>query len=632
MEEASKEKKIFELSTLKEDLLAERKEELWELLKSDSWRLRKIAEEKLIEGIKNGRIKREEAFERIYKGLMDEEDANRRNASLEILIELMDLLSPFILKKLREEKNEGVLKFLIDAVRIKKFNPAVPYLKKFLTHPDPNLRFAVIEALGNIGGASARKSLVKRLKGDTSEIYAVIDALTSLGNKKVSLNPAVVLKFIKNPPLEPVCLKYLGATKKKSALKYIFDVLKTTKKDISIKEGIKSIVKIILSTKNRAKMIKDVRRNSHGLDINEIISAFDGSSDEEMLYLLYFLCFLNRKELFEKMLEIAEGIQMDVEKKAVPFSFLSPDSYPALLTSSRRGDLKLFAMNLAEVLETDSCLEVCLENLLSNDPELSKSALMVISKVGNEVAFDFILKRYEELTKNLPRVLLNNALLEIGKKFPTIAMRKLSSVGEKLEEDFFSIAIELAAYHKKFPQWLIHKIPSFINHPNRDIREKVAVFISKSKKKELLKFLEVLRFDEDPHVRKEAYNGIFKNFGGGVSFFQSAFNDPNDWVRVLAIDYSHKLPEKERIYYLSLMLKDKSPIVSERAFEMLKSMNPRASVFISGFENPSPEFLKKLFSFLVENKGKKWFEEKFVAALKNGKVSETALKLFKEPY
>ena len=631
MEEPSKEKKIFEISALKEDLIAERKEELWKLLKSDSWRLRKIAEEKLIEAIKNGKIKKEEAFEKIYKGLMDEEDANRRNASLEILIELMDLLSPFILKKLREEKNEEVLKFLIDAVKIKKFNPALPYLKRLLTHPDPNLRFAVIEALGNIGGPSAKESLIKRLKGDTSEIYAVIDALTSLGNKKVSLNPSLVLKFIKNPSLEPVCLKYLGATRKPSALKYIFGVLKTTKKDISIKEGIKSIVKIILSTKDRAK-IKEVKRNSQSLDIKEIISAFDGSSDEEMLYLLYFLCFLDREEFFEKMLEIAEGIQMEIEKKAVPFSFLSPESYPAFLTSSKRGDLRVLAMNIAEVLEPHSCLEVCLEALLSNDIELSRAALMVISKVGNEVAFDFILKRYEELNKNLPEALLNNALLEIGKKFPGIAIRKLSSVGEKLEEDFFSIAIELATYHKKFPQWLIHKIPSFINHPNRNIREKIAVFISKSRKKHLLKLLEVLKFDEDPYVRKEAYNGLFKNFRGDISFFQSAFNDPNDWIRVLAIDYSHKLPEKERIYYLSLMLKDRSPIVSERAFEVLKNMNPPASVFISGFENPTPELLQKLFSFLVENKGKKWFEERFLSALKNGKVSDTALKLFRESY
>lgn len=629
MEKHSKEKKIFEISSLGEDAIAERRRELWELLKSDSWRLRKVVEERLIEAIKKGKIKRDEAFEHIYKGLMDEEDANRRNASLEIIIELMDVFSPFILKKLKGEKNPEVLKFLIDAVKIKKVKEALPYLKKFLYHPDSNLRFASIEALGSIGTPSAKESLIKKLKGDVSEVYAVIDALTSIGNKGLSLNPNLVLKFIKNPSFEPVCLKYLGATKKSSVLKYIFDTLKATRKPLSIKEGIKSVVKILLHSKDHSK-IKDVKRYSISLDIKEVIEAFEGSSDEEMLSLLYFLCFIDREEFFEKMLEITEEIQMEFEKKALPFSFLSKDSYPALITSSKRVDLKLLAMKIAEVLEVDSCLEVYLENLLSSDTDLSKSALMVISKVGNEEAFDFILKRYEELSKNLPRSLLNSALIEIGKKFPETAIRRLSSVGEKLQEDFFLIALELASYQKKIPQWLIHKIPFFINHPNRDIREKIAVFISKSRKKELLKFLEVLRFDEDPYVRREAYNGLFKNLKEVLPYFQAAFNDTNDWVKVLAIECSDKLPEKERIYYLSLMLKDRSPIVSEKAFETLKSINAQAKGYLSGFENTEPEFLERLFSFLIEKKGRKWFEENFLSALKNGKVSNSALKVFKE--
>jgi HEAT repeat protein len=633
VENSLKEKKIFEISKLKDELIAERGEELWSLLKSDSWRLRKVAEEKLIEGIKTGKIRKDEAFERIYQGLLDGEDANRRNASLEILMELIDLFSPFLLEKLKEEKNEEILKFLIDAIKMKRFEPALPYLKKFLNHPDPNLRFATIEALGSIGTSTAKESLIKRLKegkGELSEVYAIFDALTSLGNKNIPLNPALVLKFINHPSLEPVCLKYLGVTKKVSALPYILRALTTTKKPISLKEGVKSIVRITLSTRNISKIKGLVKKNSGKLDIEEIISAFENSTDDEKLLLLYFLCLLDKEELFEKMLEIAEEIQVEIEKKALPFSFLSPDRYPVLLTSSKRGDLKLLAMKIVGMLKPEACLETCLEYLLSSDTELNRCALEVISKIKSESAFDFILKKYEELSRNLPKNLLNSALIEMGKKFPGIAIQKLSLMSEKMEEDFFSIAIELATYSRRAPQWLINKIPFFINHPSKDIREKIAVFISGSKKKELLKSLEVLKLDEDPSVRKEAYNGLFKNFRGDISHFQSAFNDPDDWVRVLAIDWSRKLPEKERIYYLSLMLKDKSPIVAERAFEILKNMNTKISVFTAGFENSDPEFLKKLFSFLLEKKGKKWVEEKFLSAVKNRKVSEAALKLFRD--
>ncbi len=625
--EDSKEKKIIEISSLRDDLIVERKDELWNLLKSDSWRLRKVAEEKLIESVKNGKIKKEEAFAEIYKGLMDEEDANRRNASFEILIELMEFLSPFVLKKLKEEKNEEILKFLIEAVNIKKIESATPYLEKLLKHHNPNIRFAAIEGLGNIGTLSAKKSLLKNLKGNTGEIYAVIDALTSLGNRGISLNPKLVLEFIKEPSLEPVCLKYLGTTKKGSAIRYIFDVLKKTKKPISIKEGIKSIVKIILSTKERSR-INYVKNASKSLDIKEIIVAFEGSNDEERLFLLYFLCFIERKEFFEKMLEITEEIQMEVEKKAVPFSFLSSDSFPLLLNSSKKVDLKILVMRIIEVLEVDSCHEECLENLLASDTELSIASLMVIKKVGGEAAFDFIIEKYEELSKKLPRALLREALIEIGKKFPGIALKKLSSLGGKLEKDFFSIAIELATHSKKFPNWLINRISFFINHPDRDIREKIAASLSKTRKKEFLKFLEVLRFDEAPYVRKEAYNGLLKNVKDNLSYFQSAFNDPDDWIKVLAIENSHLLPRKECLYYLSLMLKDKSPIVSEKAFEKLKEMNLPTSVFLAGFENPSGEFLERLFSFLIQKKGRRWLEKKFHTALKNGRVSEAALKLF----
>jgi len=633
VEDSLIEKKIFEISKLKEEQIPERGEELWSLLKSDSWRLRKVVEEKLMAGIKNGKIEKEEAFGRIYEGLMDEEDANRRNASLEMLVELIDLFSPFVLEKLKEEKNEEVLKFLIDAIKMKKFEPALPCLKKFLTHSAPNLRFAAIEALGSIGTHPAKESLIKRLKegkSEVCEIYAIIDALTSLGNKNIPLEPALVVKFMKDPSLEPVCLRYLGATKRASALPYILRALKTTKKPISLKEGVKSIVNILLSTKNISKAKELVKRNSRTFDIEEIISAFENSNDDEKLSLLYFLCLLEREELFEKMLEIAEEIQVEVEKKALPFSFLSSDYYPALLTSSKRGDLKLLALKIVGMLKPEACLEECFTYLLTSDMELSRCALEIISKIKNETAFDFILKNYEALSKNFSKALLNATLLEMGRKFPGIAIQKLSQMGEKLEEDFFSIAIELATYSRKSPKWIIDKISFFINHPNRDIREKVAIFISKSRKKELLKSLEVLKLDEDPSVRKEAYNGLFKHFGGEISHFQSAFNDPDDWIRVLAIDWSWKLPEKERIYYLSLMLKDRSPIVSERAFEVLKKMNPKTSVFTAGFENSDPEFLRKLFSFLFEKKGKKWVEERFLLAVKNGKVSEIALKLFRE--
>lgn len=634
--DAIKERKIKEIASLSDLSITEKRKELWELLGSDSWRLRKAAQEKLMEAIKRGLISSDSAFQEIYRGLQDEENASRRNASIELLVELIDVFRPMIIERLAKERNHQVLKFLVDVAGLTRTQEAVPYLRRFLSHEDPNVRFSSIEALGHIGTPSAKNVLLRKIKTgcrktDVAEIYAVIEALTAMGTRGVSLNPSHALKFMENSSLEPVCLRYLGATGKPAVFKHIFSVLRRTDKPISVREGIKSVVRLLLLHPHRNKLREDVKRYSAALDMGFITESFEDALDEDKLFLLRFLSFIERKEFFERMLEIAEEIDAELEKKASAFSPLSEASYPLLINSSRRANLRLLAMKMAQINKASTCLDIYLESLFDADPEIRKTALDGLMKTGNERAFDFIIEKYAELLRLFPKPLLHTALFEIGKKYPAFAMKKLSSVSEELSCDFYTLIIELATLSKRVPKWLIDKIPFFTNHPDREIREKTAIFLSKTEDRNLPKFLDVLRVDEDPYVRKEAYSGLLARAKNEqlLPIIKSALNDANEWVKVLAIEHLHRLPPKSAFSIASSMLKDRSPIVALKAFEVLKELKAPLSYFLEGFLNSEEEFLKSLFSFLSERKGSRWVEEKFLAAMREGKVSATAIRVFR---
>lgn len=127
----------------------------------------------------------EENYPVFERAVRNDDNADLRNAAMEVLVSFGVESTPKLIKLL-EDENEEVRNFsgvmLGDIGR----REAVGALIRALGDPDMNVRHSVAEALGKIGDRAATPPLVNSLKSDFWLQYAAINALGNIGDHQAA--------------------------------------------------------------------------------------------------------------------------------------------------------------------------------------------------------------------------------------------------------------------------------------------------------------------------------------------------------------------------------------------------------------------------------------------------------------
>ena len=141
-------------------------------LRDDSWRVRKVAVERL-----TGEVPASLAVPRLIEALSDQDNASLRNSALEALVRYGERAVLALCEAL-EFKADDVRKFSLDALGEIRSHTALSTLRSALTDPDPNVRTAAVEALGKLGGRVAFGDLLRIAAGNQLDLQlAALDAL-----------------------------------------------------------------------------------------------------------------------------------------------------------------------------------------------------------------------------------------------------------------------------------------------------------------------------------------------------------------------------------------------------------------------------------------------------------------------
>ncbi len=146
--------------------------QLLSALRDDSWRVRKVAVERLTMELPAAL-----AVPSLIEALSDQDNASLRNSALEALVRFGEKAVADLCAALKSQASD-VRKFALDALGEIRSHEALPSLSAALTDQDPNVRTAAVEALGKLGSPAACEDLLRvAASGQVDLQLAALDAL-----------------------------------------------------------------------------------------------------------------------------------------------------------------------------------------------------------------------------------------------------------------------------------------------------------------------------------------------------------------------------------------------------------------------------------------------------------------------
>jgi HEAT repeat protein len=194
------------------DEAAETLDFLVEAMGDASWRVRKEAAARAAEF-------NDPAMAAAVLALALEEPDNvgRRNAVVEALVGLGKQAVPALLEALAAKREHR--KLIADALGLIGDVRGAIALAPFIDDEDANVRVAVAEALGRIGGTAARNALVRALgRGELLLSQAALEGLNQLG---AALPVSVIEPLLAAPTLRAAALEALGRTGDRAVLSLV---------------------------------------------------------------------------------------------------------------------------------------------------------------------------------------------------------------------------------------------------------------------------------------------------------------------------------------------------------------------------------------------------------------------------
>ena len=190
---------------------------LIESLGHTSWRVRKASLEAVDRMRQQPRL-----VGALIDGLASHDNAGLRNACAEALVQLGEQAVPEVATKLRTPDLDQ-RKFIVEVLGLIGTRSARQSLLGALDEADSNVRSAVIDSLGQIGGPEVVHELTARLLDKPDDLQLAVYVLDALARLRARLPSAQLLTWLKHRQLARFVYPLLGLSQDKAAFAPLVD-------------------------------------------------------------------------------------------------------------------------------------------------------------------------------------------------------------------------------------------------------------------------------------------------------------------------------------------------------------------------------------------------------------------------
>lgn len=568
---------------------------LLELFSDDSIAVQEAAEDALI------KIGGEEAIQKIIP-MLQSNQANLRNFATEMLENLGVKAVP-TLSDLLKNADHDVRKFAVDVLGIVGCDEGVKPLIAALDDPHVNVSSGAAEALGNIGNVECVDHLIKKLSGDPWLVYAVIESLGKIADKK-AVAPLINLAHEDDPVLLSSKIRALGLIGDTKACGFLFSLFED---EDNFLEG--QIVEALeqIWEKSGENIFKDV---DQGKVIKLLIPMLKEEIDQELrLSVINMIGRMKCNEAVSELLTCVSDENEDIREaayRAIVQADISDDFINVLLSNLQNGEeqlqqvvIKIFgeikckeagntiadlmvkhvnsaireeaANTLGKLDNKEEYAQNLINVLKDKSIDVQKAAICSLGLIKDVRAIDHMEALLGD--KNLSET-ATNALISIGGE------RQLNSMSSLLKDSnplCRSAAITIIGEIQT--EDITGQLKDAMNDQNVYVRKAAIDVIAKIENSSFIEDLATSLHDEDKYVRIAATNALTKfNDPQVIDHLIAVVHAQDERIRYKAVQGLMKFKDEKVVYALISLLEDESNMVRIIALEALGETGDKEAI------------------------------------------------------
>lgn len=582
------------------------------LLGDKDWRVRKAVAEVLIE--KSSK----EVIKALISALYDEENAGKRNTSIETLHKIGSKILPFVLEELKKTENYDVKLALISLLGDIRSEDGFDFLLSFLQkEKDINLLSSAISSLSHYKKKETIPSLIKLLNHENPWIQ--FHCIEALGNLKEPEVLPFILPLYKLPGLQKSVLDGISQINHISTLPFLLEVIKTEEKiNLSAIHAITSLynakLPAILKRRYQEIVTRKVFEEFPKEKTNQLLSIFGSTPKQDVKKDI--ICILG-------WTKVESGFQILIDSLKDPdFTDLALDCL-GCYGSKGWADAKKY---LKEELEEEFLVQLLRVLKIWKVPESVPFLLEFLERQEFSIRYQALDTLSVFPQKDLVIYLLT-LLEDSSPAVQNLTVQVLKNWGESQEElkDYIFQKVSKLC-HSENPSLRINSLQIFvhlkgsgyfeilqkaISDPNPMIRKQSIQLMGQCKDERFSPYLIHALTDEDPKVRQEAIQAIeLLRPEGAYEPLLSALEDPDFWIRANAAKVLGGYPKPQTLKALVHHLHIDIPPVKIACLESLgKLQDPKSlEVIMEQLKYPDMEVKKSALQALGFLKDKKAYE------------------------
>lgn len=582
------------------------------LLGDKDWRVRKAVSEVLIERSNKDVIKA------LIYALYDEENAGKRNTSIETLHKIGSKILPHVLEELKKTENYDVKLALISLLGDIRSEDGFNFLLSFLQkEKDINLLSSAISSLSHYKKKETIPTLLKLLKHENPWIQ--FHCIEALGNLKEPEVLQFILPLYKQPGLQKSVLDSISQINHISTLSFLLEVIKTEEKiNLSAIHAITNLYNAklpgILKKRYQEMVVRKVMEEFPQEKISQLVSIFNLTPKQDVKRDI--LCIIG-------WTKAENGFQILINALKDPdFSDLALE---CLGFYGKKG-WERFKFLLKEEQEEDFIVQFLRVLKLWNEPESIPYLIEFLENPEFSIRFQ-VLDTLSIFPKKDLVVYLLTLLEDSSPAIQNLTVQVLKSWGEKdktLKDYIFQKVSKLCLSEN--PSLRINSLQIYvhlkgsgyfeilqkaISDPNPLIRKQAIQLMGQCKDERFSPYLIHSLTDEEPRVRQEAILAIeMLKPEGAYEPLLSALEDPDFWIRASAAKVLGGYQKAQTLKALVHHLHTDIPPVKIACLESLgKLQDPKSlEVIMEQLKYPDIEVKKAALQALGFLKEKKAYE------------------------
>lgn len=408
-----------------------------DILKDDSWRVRKVA----VDALKSKTDL--DIIATLIKSLKEEHNnINILNSALQILtmseIDVADTLVNFLMSDDQELRQYAAL-----ALGEIKNNKTIPNLLRALKDDDINVRYHAIEALGKMKAKEAVSPILEILETrDFFLAFPAIDALVNIGDERVL---SKLVELLDDELLSGPAIDALAVLGNEDAVPYLVCALDYVNISmvVSILKAIVSIYERYNEKYGAGDVIADIVKNrisKTGAD--KIVKSLDIASDESLHVIALILGWLEGDVIDKALIRI---LGKTSARKEIIDSIVRHGQHiiNLLIDQINSNDIEIKKSAVIALGRIgDKRAAPGLISLLEDDPELAIISAGALAKIGDRNAFEALLKHIAHRDVGVRQAVIS-ALNSIG--HPDMAEKMLIFLKDK-DPIVRESAVKIAGY------------------------------------------------------------------------------------------------------------------------------------------------------------------------------------------